>query len=799
MSKSAPTFEKLKEKYYGEQNILDSSTESLDGAINLHISKAIEEKIMNGEKLTPLDYEIFNAIVMLSGDTGIINKKGVSVRYPPKFLKNKWDKTKSSPYAPTYHMFMERFVAFSIQNDIVKDQAELHNVLGLSGHSLEGKLRNLLGITESGEKTESVFKIDEDVLNRWYVRIRNSIENKFPNTKATLYGELDEIFDPLFRAFGYEYHHPLYRSAKLMLAEIGDILVDAKSIESNSIRNINRLIKGSRSFSIYQNLKESPNNVPKIKPSEDLLKLILEEAPLAKIEINGEIVDNIFNDDHKKMIENLINGYIEAIVEFGSGRDLLKGYPRDTYRKKLLHNIIDKSTHLQRLPNVETLSKFLFGKDTGIEIFLATNDNKDQTKPRLDIALRILLNSRKWTVGQFNKYHIQISENALSRLKGIIAFEVFKWVEDDEYSVHYMTKQLSRTTWRVKGYNNMWPEYGLVKALWLASVYHEENPNLSFKDILTSKYFGDTLLTANLRKGNPFLDEKVKNIILKIKQWAQEEAKKPNKNSEKLEAYEFALRKLGGYVSIRHLKPFKARVLLSADRKTFFQDSPKAYHVILGLARHLGFDPGYFQPIDDKSFHLTVDEASRLKILGKKVIRFIRHHFRDDPAKASSLLLEDQILIDARSHSLLEITSEADILAMTTVLENLIKFNRKIDQSDIRNEFRKLGSDYLWIGENWINQRSFDANLNEFNIRKEKIKSMPIDKFIEEFYPKAYNRFYVNILQKHRGQVGSLIQRFHKNIDISGLLTLGKNDPHIREFTQIFSEILKDYNYPIYF
>ncbi len=514
---------------------------------------------------------------------------------------------------------------------------------------------------------------------------------------------------------------------------------------------------------------------------------------------NRELIINEFNKKHQTAIENIINGYIKEIIEFGSGRDLLKGYPRDTYRKKLLHNIIDKSIHLQKIPNVEALAKFLFGKDTGIETFLSKYKDNDQTKPRLDTVFRILLNSRAWTVGQFNKYHIQISENTLSRLKGIVAFEVFKWVEDDEYSTHYMQKHLTRIKRKVKGPDNLWPEYGLVKALWLASAYHEENPDLGFKDIMNSQLFGKTLLTSNLREGHSFNSKKVKSMILTIRQWLQEEAKKPNSNSEKLKAYTFAAEKLGGFVAIRHLKPFKARVSLSGDRKTFFYESSKAYHVILGISRHIGFDPGYFQPIDDKSFHLTQDEASRLKLLGKKVIRFIRHHFRDDPAKASSLLLEDQILIDARSHSLLEITSEADILAMTTVLENLIKFNGKIDQGDIRNEFRKIGSDYLWIGENWINQRSFDSNLKEFNIRKEDIKSMTIDKFIEKYYPSAYNRFYVNILQKHRGQVGSLIQRFHKNIDISDLLALGRNDPNIKEFTQIFSEILKDYNYPIYF
>lgn len=110
-----------------------------------------------------------------------------------------------------------------------------------------------------------------------------------------------------------------------------------------------------------------------------------------------------------------------------------------------------------------------------------------------------------------------------------------------------------------------------------------------------------------------------------------------------------------------------------------------------------------------------------------------------------------------------------------------------------------MGNVKLVIGENWINQPKFSDNLEAFNDRKELIKSMPIDEFIKEVYPVAYNRFYVNVLKNHRGQIGSLIQRFHKNIDISGLLALGKDDPYIQEFTRIFSEILKDYNYPIFF
>jgi len=149
---------------------------------------------------------------------------------------------------------------------------------------------------------------------------------------------------------------------------------------------------------------------------------------------------------------------------------------------------------------VETLSRFLTGKDNGIETFLAKFDNKDQKKPRLDIIFRILDNSRKWTVQSFGKHHIQISKNGLSHLKGIVAYEVFKWVEGDEYSTSYMQKRLSRKVWRIKGPDNLWPEYGLVKALWLASVYHEENPELNFKDILKAEFFGKQLLKADRMK-----------------------------------------------------------------------------------------------------------------------------------------------------------------------------------------------------------------------------------------------------------------------------------------------------------
>ena len=161
-------------------------------------------------------------------------------------------------------------------------------------------------------------------------------------------------------------------------------------------------------------------------------------------------------------------------------------------------------------------------------------------------------------------------------------------------------------------------------------------------------------------------------------------------------------------------------------------------------------------------------------------------------------MLEDQVLIDARSHSYFEnVLSEDEVLVYTSVLENLIKINRKIDETDIMNEFKKFGNNYLWLADNWFSEPNFKDNLALFNDRKEDIKKMSMDEWILTHYKTAYSRFYENILKDKRLQICSLISKHYPNLDISDIINMQNENDYIKEFTKVFIEIMNQYGYPI--
>ena len=91
--------------------------------------------------------------------------------------------------------------------------------------------------------------------------------------------------------------------------------------------------------------------------------------------------------------------------------------------------------------------------------------------------------------------------------------------------------------------------------------------------------------------------------------------------------------------------------------------------------------------------------------------------------------------------------------------------------------------------------------LRTFNLRKNDIKSMSIDQFIKEHYPKAYNRFYVKMLKTKvkKLKIVDIIQALHPNIDVSELVNLGTSDDYIGPYSRVFTEILRLYNYPVHF
>lgn len=293
----------------------------------------------------------------------------------------------------------------------------------------------------------------------------------------------------------------------------------------------------------------------------------------------------------------------------------------------------------------------------------------------------------------------------------------------------------------------------------------------------------------------------MKKIEITVKKWIMQESKKASKDMKKLDAYESSLSVIGFYAQLRGLdlksnKPKKSS--LKPDRGDFNKEQAKVYNIILGLGRHLGFDPGLFRPIEDDMFDMTEEKKGIFRELERKIITYIRHHFRNNPDRASIKLL-DQVLIDKRSHTFWEkVISEDEGRVAIQVLENLVKYKDPIEKIDIENEFNKFGDDYLWIMEKWFNDPRFERNRELFNARKDQIKAVPLNDFIEKNYPQAYSKFFNDMLKTRRVSVRKIIETLHPSVDVSQLLNLGINDDHIGPYVPVFTEILRLFNYPVY-
>lgn len=223
----------------------------------------------------------------------------------------------------------------------------------------------------------------------------------------------------------------------------------------------------------------------------------------------------------------------------------------------------------------------------------------------------------------------------------------------------------------------------------------------------------------------------------------------------------------------------------------------RIYNIILGLSRHLGFDPVFFQPIDDTSFVMDKDLRAIYKSLGLKQIRFIRHHFRNNP-DVNSILLEDQVLIDLSTHSFWgNAISEGATLEVVNVLEALSRYTVDIGSTDIEREFaRHVSTENQWIMQFWLDG-DLTAKLDKFNERKDHMQTMTLDEWFDRNYPLTYGKWYNTLLKQKRVLVIDIIQDLHPKIDVTSLINLGENDDHIGPFTWVFAKILSSMHYNV--
>ncbi len=204
-------------------------------------------------------------------------------------------------------------------------------------------------------------------------------------------------------------------------------------------------------------------------------------------------------------------------------------------------------------------------------------------------------------------------------------------------------------------------------------------------------------------------------------------------------------------------------------------------------------DTLFFSTIADEAYHLTREKMNVLKRLGEKIVRVIRHHFRDDPVGRDSFFSSDLVTTDGAKHRTWETLSEAESLIVINGFEQLVRMKGSITKADIENVFKGNS----WVYARWYSDKDFTLNLEEFNDKKADIKTLRLDEFIKKYNPIAYARFYENVLKDNRKQLQSFLSELHPTLDLKEVYKAAAGSPYLTQITRAFSELLRQNNYPI--
>lgn len=607
--------------------------------------------------------------------------------------------------------------------------------------------------------------------------------------------DIAEIFESIYGVFGYNYYHPLYRTAKLTLFKAGEILEEAHIMATNtfSVEKLDQLLQSyskPRAKYLFNNFQRDPtaSQFPSTATKlRDNIILVAKNVP-----------GNTFSNEHETKINAIFDEYLEQLAEYRIYNKILKGYEEsygNSYRLRLIRELLDKSRPLRQLlgRDMQEFNKLLFGVKTSAlsEAFDLPGDSRVEH----NTLSNIIFNSYDWTIKTFDSLGVSITYDELQQLRIDIQETIYKWIRLSSYKPPLVDQGLIRDS------NPYMLELEMIYSLLFAARLKTGNSDLDFTGLFTQGIYSGkaykSRLLDNLRGGHPFNTNSLRQFRDILNKWIVEESQKPNTDNRKTNSYNIAKTNIGMVARLTG-RNIRGVVALRKGGK-FNTPQAKVYNVILGLGRHLGFDSGFFRPIKDEMFDMTKELIAKFQELGLKIYRYARHHFGDSPDR-TSLELMIQVLIDSRSHLYWDsMMSEDDGLVANQILENLIEYRRPITRTDIQNEFAKFPDEYLVIMETWFGDPEFKKNLKLFNILKGEIKTKPLDQFIHDNYPIAYARFFNTMLKEHRINVRKLIEEYNPYIDVSTLITLGTNDDLIGPYTNVFTQILKYIGYPVYF
>ena len=720
--------ESLKGKKYQDYDIL------VYGGVYYKVIDIINDKSKNDEILTQLENDIL--------DAGAYTMGGMSFEavIPPLYRKNDWDKSQVSNYFPHFKSLLETLKTKLSSESIIKNtQGDLEKVL-------KANLRDF----KSDFNKKKKFNIEEETLDLWFIRIRNKINSATLDrqTKTNLINSIKVDITNYYTISGWFSRNPLYRNARYLIIEIGEILLEETVITKNTFKAVeqNLLKYGEGDFCDF--LKWTNFLIP----SDDHIGIL-------RGKLEAEIKSIITSVQYAR-IERLVESYSDNIEAYK--RTVNNFIEQDLIEEPLLHPFNIKNTfssfreylfiliqvkmfsrcEVLRDISFAAMSRLLFG-DSDYLTNIFWSEDGIYRRPDLYVLERIKLFVSLWETPMLKSEGLDIDPNSLKQLKSEVENVINEFIYKNPYEVQYINENPTRGRGRIiktLKKDDLIPESELISSIWKFFAIYKDKPLLTFNDLLT-KSFGKTHLSKILSSGKKNIGKKtLKNLGVILVKAYREALSGTHVNSkiqvsqeEKLRIYENTFRQLFKYAKTRKINLFKT--ITKEYQNLWYNPFIMASHNVLLFARQLGFDLLTFTPLDDQIYSLLVSPKNH------KYSLFRRHHTIKNNKR--SIFLQELLATDASMHGSYE---NIDTPSLIKAYNELIMKDGVLTEEDIEKVFSKYGfkNEYNTLV---ITNSKFTEFLATFNKRKQIFKEEGLDALFESDgiktkYPSLYGRFY---------------------------------------------------------
>jgi len=770
----------LKGKVYEEYDILVET--GLYGGVYYKVSEIILDKSKNGEELTQFEKDILDVAVYTMG--GMTFEAVI----PPLYRESDWDRSQTSNYFDHFKSLLEALKTKLSSTGIIENtQGDLENVL-------KANLRDF----KSDFTKKKKFNIAEETLDLWFVRIKNKINsaNLDRQTKINLVNSVKLDFTNYYTISGWFSRNTLYRDARHLIIEIGEILLEENVITKNTFKVVEENILHYDKNEFCDFLKRTNYLIP---PDDHLNNL------RERLQLN---IESRISSYQYTRIERLVESYIDNIEAYKIAVNNF--IEQDLIEEPLLHpfnikNIIRSfreylilQIELKMFSSCEVLrdvpfsamSRLLFG-DTDYLTNIFWSEDSISRRPDLYVLERMKLYISLWEEPMLNSEGLDIDPDSLEMLKIEVGNIINEFIYQNPYEVQYINENPTRGRGRViKTYKKdfLLPESELISSIYKFFAIYKDNPLLTFNDLLR-KDFVKTHLSRILSAGKKNIGKSaLKNLGVTLVNAYREVISGTHVNSEikisqeeKLSIYENTFKQIFKYAKARKINLFKA---ITKDYQNLWDNKfVIASHNVLLFARQLGFDLLTFTPLNDIIYTLQVSAS------GHRFAIFRRHHTTRN--NKMSLFLQDLLATETSMHTAYE---NINTPALIQAYSELMMKDGALTPNDIKEVFTKYGfkNEYDTLV---ITNSKFTEYLATFNKRKQIFKEGGLDALFESEdirleYPSLYGRFYEPFRdsQFNKMRLLALLVKNDNTRDYSDLIA-------VHYFFSRYPNLAKEYNF----